>query len=264
MSNIGHSALVLRGYAEPVRLYRDCMTAWPTAERMHLFHKVQRQLEDMGAWQTLDALYLMGAHHEQAGRLNFPNPTKYTLTAVNSPTPVVDQGFLFDGTTNYCDTGLAPSALVKGSQNVITAGAWSLTGGTSNVGGSLFGCADAAGLNEIVVNPRYSGDGKAYYRSNEHASAGAAVADTLGFYRFIRSSSTQTLRYKDTTYLGNDTTLATGLSGSSILVGAENSNGSPGAGTFFGGKIGMFFVGSYQGDDIYNPLYLYMHSIGAV
>lgn len=44
-------------------------------------------------WTKIDVMWVLAAHDEQFGRLNWKSPGNFTLTAVNSPTFTVDRGF---------------------------------------------------------------------------------------------------------------------------------------------------------------------------
>jgi hypothetical protein len=56
-------------------------------------------------WSKIDVMWVLAAHDEQFGRLNWKSPGNFTLTAVNSPTFTTDRGFAGDGSTSYLDTG---------------------------------------------------------------------------------------------------------------------------------------------------------------
>lgn len=44
-------------------------------------------------WTKMDVMWVLAAHDEQFGRLNWKSPGNFTLTAVNSPTFTTDRGF---------------------------------------------------------------------------------------------------------------------------------------------------------------------------
>lgn len=56
-------------------------------------------------WTKMDVMWVLAAHDEQFGRLNWKSPSTFTLTAVNSPTFTTDRGFAGNGSTSYLDTG---------------------------------------------------------------------------------------------------------------------------------------------------------------
>lgn len=57
-------------------------------------------------WAMLDGFYMMAAHTDQAGLLNWKQPL-YNLTAVNAPNFIADQGYNGDGATSYLDPSLS-------------------------------------------------------------------------------------------------------------------------------------------------------------
>lgn len=82
------------------RALANAMTTPPSAARFALINQTIRALFGAGLWSKLDVLYMLAAHDEQAGRLNWKAPGTFTLTANNSPTFTVDRGFAGDGATS--------------------------------------------------------------------------------------------------------------------------------------------------------------------
>ena len=82
------------------------MTEQPNNTRKEAIDRYIRGLKEDGVWDNLGIFYVLAAHHEQAGRLNWKDPGTYSLTAVNSPTFVENKGFDFDGSTTYMSTTL--------------------------------------------------------------------------------------------------------------------------------------------------------------
>lgn len=80
------------------------MTSPPSAVRKALINSTIRSLQAAGIWQLLDAFYMLAAHDAQAALLNWKDPSKYLLAAVNSPTFTVDRGYDYDGTTQNLQT----------------------------------------------------------------------------------------------------------------------------------------------------------------
>lgn len=78
----------------------QAMTSAPTSTRADVIEKTVVALKDAGIWDKLDALYMLGAHHEQASRLNWINPGVNTATVVSTPTFTADQGWLSSGSGN--------------------------------------------------------------------------------------------------------------------------------------------------------------------
>lgn len=96
------------------------MTPAPTAPRVEAINALVVALDAAGVWNKLDAFYALAAHHQQAARLNWRNPATFTLSAVNSPTFVVDRGYNGNGTSSYLDTGFNP--VTAGGQFTLNSG----------------------------------------------------------------------------------------------------------------------------------------------
>jgi hypothetical protein len=93
------------GLSSETRSLVDAMTVKPTSTRMRRIDRVIRGLKQSGVWDKLDVFYMLAAHDEQAGRLNWKNPGTLTATAVNALTFTTDRGFAGDGSTSYLNTG---------------------------------------------------------------------------------------------------------------------------------------------------------------
>ncbi|MGV8840689.1 MAG: hypothetical protein ACWA6X_10340 [Bauldia sp.] len=81
------------------------MTVAPNGARKALIDTFVGSLKTAGVWAKLDVMWVLAAHDEQAGRLNWVTPGSFTLTAVNTVTFTADRGFAGNGTNSYLDTG---------------------------------------------------------------------------------------------------------------------------------------------------------------
>jgi len=61
-----------------------------------------------GNWDW-DVFYIFRAQSQQNARINVANPGSFTITEVNSPTWTANQGYTFDGLTNYLNTNYNPN-----------------------------------------------------------------------------------------------------------------------------------------------------------
>lgn len=85
-------------------------------------------------WSKIDAMWVLAAHDEQAGRLNWKSPGSFTLTAVNSPTFTTDRGFAGNGSSSYLDTGWDRGMNgVQFTQNDAHISVYQRTNGNNNV-----------------------------------------------------------------------------------------------------------------------------------
>jgi len=80
------------------------MTGVPTGSRVALLDTTIRSLKNAGLWPRLDALQVQAAHDAQASRLNWKGTT-HTLSPINSPAFLTDQGYKGDGTSSLLDSG---------------------------------------------------------------------------------------------------------------------------------------------------------------
>lgn len=80
------------------------MNVVPNAARQSLIDAFIGALKAGSVWSKLDVLWVLAAHDEQAGRLNWKSPGNFTLTAVNGPAFAVDQGFTPNGSSSWLDT----------------------------------------------------------------------------------------------------------------------------------------------------------------
>lgn len=92
------------------------MTTPPTAARKAIINTTIKSLITAGIWAKLDALWFMAAADSQTAKLNWV-ANQFNLTEVSAPTFTTDRGFTGNGTTSYLDTGAAPTALTKWTQN---------------------------------------------------------------------------------------------------------------------------------------------------
>lgn len=80
------------------------MSVAPNNARKLVIDTFVGALKTAAVWTKIDVMWVLAAHDEQAGRLNWKTPASFTLTAVNSPTFLTDRGFNGNGTTSYLDT----------------------------------------------------------------------------------------------------------------------------------------------------------------
>lgn len=106
------------------------MTVQPGRWRKRLIERTVVALKDAGVWSKIDAIWVLAAHHEQAGRLNWKSPGSYTVTVVNTWTFTTDRGFAGDGISGCGDTGFAPNTnAVQFTRDNAHLGVYQRTGG---------------------------------------------------------------------------------------------------------------------------------------
>lgn len=120
-------------------------TTPPTNGRALLIDTLIGSLKTAGAWSKLDAFYMLAAADAQSSLLNWVS-TSYNLTAVNSPTFVVDQGYTGDAATSYLDSGFNPTTAPtpKFVQDSAHAALWARTNLPNGAGDSFdFGSSNS-------------------------------------------------------------------------------------------------------------------------
>lgn len=107
------------------------MTTPPNTTRKGVIDTYIVALKNAGCWALLDMLHVMAAADSQAAGLNWMS-TSFPLTPVNAPTFTADRGYTFNGTTQECTTGFAPSVNgVQLQRNSAHIGDFALTAGAS-------------------------------------------------------------------------------------------------------------------------------------
>lgn len=101
------------------------MVVQPDPGRAALLDDLIAALITAGVWERLTGFWLMAAHHSQAARINLKTPGLFDLTAVNSPTFVIDEGFRGDGVAAHLTPGAAWGQLVEPSSAHM--GVWTLS-----------------------------------------------------------------------------------------------------------------------------------------
>lgn len=105
----------------------------PTDFRKGLIARFIGALYAASVWAKMDVMWVLAAHDEQFGRLNWKSPGNFTLTAVNSPTFTTDRGFAGNQSTSYLATGWDWATNgVQYTQNNAHASVYQRTGGTGN------------------------------------------------------------------------------------------------------------------------------------
>src|SRR5215213_2374639 len=84
------------------------MTSAPDATRQGQINTLVAALKTAGVWTKMDVLYILAAHHEQAGRVNWKNPGTLTASLISTPTFTTDRGYTSNGTSTSLNTGYNP------------------------------------------------------------------------------------------------------------------------------------------------------------
>ncbi|MBG35940.1 MAG: hypothetical protein CMH92_09050 [Oceanicaulis sp.] len=236
----------------------DQMSAPPASARQLLIDDLVTGLKADGIWTKLDALWVMAAHSEQAGKINWKDPTGSALSTVNSPAFTTDQGYTGDGTSAYLNTNYAPSVDgVSLTQNSGAAGVWVRATGAS---GNYLGVTDRTGVPEHHLRiENNTGTNRARFNDVSWVSyATSSAANKL--LASNRSSNNATQLYTNGTSDGSGTATAIGLPKYALYLLAQNFDGSPNG--YTSGQISIAFIGgsltSTEHANLYSRLNTYM------
>lgn len=195
-----------------------------------------------GNWQLLDRFWLFGQDIQANALVSIVNPTSTQITEVASPTFTANQGYDFNGTTQYLRTAYIPSSsAVNYSLNSASFGVYC----TENFNGAFawdMGCANA--VNGASLSLR-DGTNSAYAKTNQAIATlitVGSVTDSRGFWVSIRTASNAIAIARNGSNIGTDTDVSGALPTTEMYIGALNNNGV--AAAFSQRKVAIAFSGS--------------------
>lgn len=201
-----------------------------------------------GIWNSLDLLYVFA---NDAGAdfatLNWKSPSSFQCTQVNSPTFTTNEGFDFNGTTQYLNTNWSPANNgVNYSLNSASIGGY-INENVARDSTSDWGASDNVDgvTNSIFHNARSLTGNNWFYRIHDSTTGGLSFTtlSSLALHHLQRRASNDRRVYKDGLIFGSMTTAASvSVPTSNVFIGANNANGSP---LFFSNReVSFFFTGS--------------------
>lgn len=207
--------------------------------RLGLVSKLVRALKTAGSWQLTDDYWLLVAENPIQALTSLKQ--RRLATAVNSPVFTRNQGYTFDGTTSYLDTGFIPiTHAVAMTATSAHAGGYARTAGVS---GALMGVNQSSGrtirvqMGTTTVNIDAQSGSAAYTFDN-----------ALGYYSGSRNGGTDAstiAAYENGAALVRTvapTSFATTLPTIAIFIGGRNSAGSLISG--YAGIVGSVDIGA--------------------
>jgi hypothetical protein len=249
------------------------MTVEPSEARKTLINDTISDLMAAGLWTKQGVLYVHAAHDEQAGRLNWKDPSFGLLTRINSMAFTADGGFTGNGQINanasYLlgpDFNTVPVMTQNSGHTSIFA--------TSEGDGQGAGGFDARNFNEFPggdtvgrITPKSVLAGSQGFGwingSGQMDSATSSVV--RGMYLANRSGATAAQFYRDGVESDTDTGTSTALVSSNFSIGAS-----------FAGftwvsrepRIGACSIGgsltSTEAAALYSILSAYLSAVGAI
>jgi hypothetical protein len=210
-------------------------TTPPTTARKRAINTYIVTLQNAGVWNKLIGLYVLQAADAQAAQRNWIQDL-YNASPTASPTFTADQGYAFNGSTQYLDTGCAGNlADAKWGQDNTCFGTFQRTSGTLNRAtmgqASSFNC---------FVDPRNTAGTDS--RGQVHVGAAITKAESVGnrtglVAAYRNASGTMGLN-RNGVDLGTSASTSTTRNASNFLVGAASSS-------FCTDQISMAFWGGH-------------------
>lgn len=254
----------LRTVPETRALFNAMTANGPTSlygERKFLIDRTIRKLLNAGLWSKLDILYMLAAHDEQAGRLNWKSPGTFTCTAVNSPTFTTDRSVAGNGTTSYLRTGYNPGTSGGTlAQNSHSFGVWTPSAAA----------ADTAemGSNNISLGIRAAAGVPSARSANTSPAGSTVLSDGVGLTSANRTDGTGVQFRRNGVATETVAQNSGAIADSELLICGRNS--ATGGVTFSGGSskpvacvyAGGFFSASEEAA-LYGVLLTYMQAVGA-
>lgn len=236
------------GYDSDYQAVLDRATALgythPSAAQKTKQNQLVLNLKAAGIWTLLDILYIFATDGDSDfATLNWKTPTSYQITKVNTPTFTTNEGFDFNGTTQYLNTNWIPGTNgVNYTRNDASFGVWVNEAVTENSRLDVGGSNNADGVsNGITLNSR-NASGDATCRVNDNTGLSPAEATSLGFTHAQRRASNDKRLFKNGSSIATSATASQALITVNLYVGASNGNGT--ATTFSTREISMFFAGA--------------------
>ena len=209
-------------------------------------------------WTKIDVMWVLAAHDEQFGRLNWKDPGTYTCTVVNSVTFTADRGFAGDGVSGHLDTNFAADThAVQFTQDNAHVGVYQRTGGSNgnepfsqNNASARIRVAGGTGTStRALVNSTTDLNGAAGGTQPLHGMGRRNDATNISIMRDGAQTTAPTARASVAISTGN------------MRIGVRNS------GNFVTHQVAAAHMGAYLDDTeslaLYNAMHAYMVALGA-
>lgn len=188
----------------------------------------------------LDRFWIFAQEVQGYSTISIVNPSSTALTEVNTPTWTANQGYTFDGSSEFLDTNYTPSTDgVNWTLNSASMGLYIM----SNADGVYIdiGATSAA---SAKASYNYSRAGNLTYQAINKSAGSTNIGNgnSIGLYHTQRRTSAATDFIKNGTLLTTDTVVSSSVTEKSLFVGALNFNGA--ATLYSPRKYSMVFTGS--------------------
>jgi hypothetical protein len=209
-------------------------------------------------WTKIDVMWVLAAHDEQFGRLNWITPGTYTATVVNSVTFTADRGFAGDGVSGHLDTGFAPATHgVQFQRDNAHIGVYQRTGGGN--GNEPFS-ANNASLRHTVAGGTGTSTRSVLNSSTQINGPAGGTQPIHGMGRRNDASNVSILR-DGAQVTAPSSAASTALQASNMRIGVR------GSGNFVTHQVAAAHMGAYLDDTeaaaLYSAMHTYMVALGA-
>jgi len=230
--------------------------------RGRLISDTIRALKGAGVWTDLDFLPVLAAENAASALVDWK--ARKAMTAVNTPTFTADQGYAFNGTTSYLNTGFIPS-----TDCVAATGASFMMGVYERTDVSIINRAMGAFVTtaqSAILTPRNGSNAQAGLNA-ANAAVVTGLSDSRGL-TVAQTNGTNGAGYKNGV-AGATPTLTTpgsSLVNIALFLGGYNQAGSltsPRASTLGYALFGRNGWSATQHASFYAAMQSYMSRIGA-
>ena len=243
------------------------MTTQPGTARKTVINTLVAALKAADIWRKLDIMYVLAAHDEQAGRVNWKLPGTFTASLINAPVFTVDQGFIGNTAgSRLLSTGVSTLEIGGVPFGDDNAAIWSRT---------ELSATNAVDLGEdgftLRINSRNLA-GVAEVQLRGSTTGSVTVPSSIGFLSMDRSGVTTAIDvYKNGVFVGSPFVSANVANGNHIAMLRGGVGG--GAGGFGERQLAFMGMGSSSAGAItftatthaayYAAVLAYLVSLGA-
>ncbi|MBS7703337.1 glycerophosphodiester phosphodiesterase [Chelatococcus asaccharovorans] len=239
------------------QLLFQAMTDEPSAARVAAINTLIDTLRRWDLWDGngLRAMWMPGAHANQASRLNWKDPSQFMLTPFNSPNFLVDRGWKGDGATSYLGSGFFP-ATDGGSWAVDDGSIWVWT--CEEMQESVPAVGAGTGFVGAVVPRNASGNAEGLL-NRTGTTLSAATSSSIGLTGIQRRGASDERLWKNGVQIASGSAASVGRPSGEFRIGGRSPS------TFAGQRVSFAAVaGSLTGKEtaLFSALNTFMQAIG--
>jgi|SRR3990172_473110 len=206
--------------AESIALFARMTSSSPDVDRKWGIDSEIRSLKELGLFAKTDWLCLLANQDEQASLLNWIEDNN-NVTAVNSPTFVIDAGWNGNGTTSYLNSNyiISTDAINVGAQSYTFGLAFSTNATRAGAHGVRQGSF------ELEIVPKFT-DNKFYLRIGNPTALSGAQTSTMGIFVDTRRTSADAEGYYNSGTIITSAVTGQALGTLAMYLGSYNTNGT--------------------------------------